>query len=277
MAVTNRRIKQSIVHWCLESSSENWGVEETCQLAKSLGCQAVEIVAPEDWGILKRYDLICAMTLIGMPGMPFVKGYNNRLYHEELIYRSKSTIDACRQAGFPNIIAFTGFKWRDAEDPTSGEISLEEGADNCVAGLKELASYAESQGVTVCVEHLSTRDESHPMKGHPGYQGDDIDYVASIIRRVGSPRIKVLFDAYHVQIMHGDILRRLEENAELLGHVHVAGVPGRNEINENQEINYPAVMRKLLELDYQGFVGQEFIPSGDPVESFREAVSLCDV
>jgi len=277
MAGKNDRIKQSIAHWCLETSSEAWSVEKTCQATKDLGCAAVELVDPKDWSTVKRHGLICAMTQIGMPGFPFVKGYNNLNYHDELITRSKRTIDACQEAGFPSIIAFTGYKWREAEDPASGEISLEEGADNCVSGLKALASYAEKCGVNVCIEHLNTRDDSHPMKGHPGYQGDDLDYIASIVRRVGSPRVKILFDVYHVQLMHGDILRRLEENKDILGHIHVAGVPGRGELNDRQEVNYPAVMHKLLDLDYHGYVGQEFIPTSSPLAGLKEAVTLCDV
>ena len=115
------------------------------------------------------------------------------------------------------------------------------------------------------------------MKGHPGYQGDDLDYVASIIRRVDSPALKLLFDIYHVQIMHGDVIRRLEEHQDILGHVHAAGNPGRGELDDCQEINYPPIMRKLLELGYDGYVGQEFLPTRDPLEGLTEAVQLCDV
>jgi hydroxypyruvate isomerase len=124
---------------------------------------------------------------------------------------------------------------------------------------------------------LNTRDDTHPMKGHPGYQGDKLDYVAQIIRAVGSPNMKLLFDIYHVQIMDGDLIRRIEETKDIIGHVHTAGNPGRAELDANQEINYPAVMRKLLEIDYHGFVGQEFIPIGDPMKGLIKAVELCDV
>ena len=129
----------------------------------------------------------------------------------------------------------------------------------------------------MCVEHLNTRDDSHPMKGHPGYQGDDLDWLASIIRKVGSPRVKLLFDIYHVQIMHGDVIRRIEENKDIIGHVHTAGNPGRAELDENQEIAYPAIMRKLIDVKYTGYVGQEFIPTRDPKEGLKQAVKLCDV
>ncbi|HSG73135.1 MAG TPA: TIM barrel protein [Planctomycetaceae bacterium] len=276
-AVQKGNIKQSIVFWCFNVAGEEWSIEKTCEVATSLGCASVEIVEPADWGVLKKHNLICAIAPNGMPGAPFVKGFNNPRYHEEVIERTKKMIDACAHAGFPSVIAFTGYKWRDAEDPASGEISLEEGADNCVAGLKKIAGYAEQKGVTICLEHLNTRDDSHPMKGHPGYQGDDIDYVGSILRRVGSPRVKLLFDIYHVQIMNGDVIRRIEQNKDIIGHIHTAGNPGRGELNDDQEIWYPAIMKKLLDIEYQGYVGQEFIPTGDPLAGLQQAVRLCDV
>ena len=131
--------------------------------------------------------------------------------------------------------------------------------------------------MTVCVEHLNTRDDSDPMKGHPGYQGDDLDFVAAILKKVGSPRVKLLFDIYHVQLMHGDVIRRIEANKELIGHVHTAGVPGRGELDETQEINYPPIIKKLLDVGYTGYLGQEFIPTRDPFAGLKQAVKLCDV
>jgi len=276
-AVSKGHIKQSIVFWCFNSAGEKWDVEKTCQVAKALGCVSVEVVAPDDWGILKKHGLVCALAPNGMPGAPFVKGFNNPKYHEEVIARTRKAIDACADATFPSVIGFSGYKWRDAEDPKSGEISRDEGADNCVKGLKEIAGHAEKKGVTLCVEHLNTRDASHPMKGHPGYQGDDLDWLGKVIRRVGSPRVKLLFDIYHVQIMHGDVIRRIEENKDIIGHVHTAGNPGRGELDDRQEINYPPIMRKLLDIKYSGYVGQEFIPTRDPAAGLREAVKLCDV
>jgi hydroxypyruvate isomerase len=270
----NKRVNQSIVQWCFD---KHWKIDELCQVAKRLGCPSVEIVDPKDWPTLKKHGLVCAIAPNGMPGAPFVKGFNNPKYHDELITRMKAVIDACAAAGFPNIIAFSGYKWRDAEDPKSGEISRDEGAENCVKGLKALAGYAEKNKVFICMEHLNTRDDTHPMKGHPGYQGDDLDWMANIIRRVGSPRVRLLFDIYHVQIMHGDVIRRIEQNKDILGHVHTAGNPGRAELDDKQEINYPPIMRKLLEIKYTGFVGQEFIPTRDPFKGLQEAVALCDV
>ena len=276
-AVVNGRIQQSIVFWCFNVSGEKWDIEQTCQVAKKLGCKSIEICEPDTWPTLKKHGLTCAIAPNGMPGAPFMKGFNNVKYHDEVITRTSKMIEDCAVAGYPSVIGFTGYKWRDADDPKSGEISLEEGADNCVAGLKKIASLAEKKGVTLCIEHLNTRDSSHPMKGHPGYQGDDIDYVCNIVRRVGSPRIKVLFDIYHVQIMNGDVIRRIEECKDVIGHVHTAGNPGRGELDDTQEINYPPIMRKLLQIGYKGYVGQEFIPTRDPLAGLREAVKLCDV
>jgi hydroxypyruvate isomerase len=271
------RIRQSIVFWCFNSAGERWSLDRTCRVARELGCTSVEIVPPDQWGTLQKHKLTCAIAPNGMPDPPFVRGFNNPRFHEELNTRMRKVIDACAEARVPNIIAFSGYKWRDPANPKSGEISKGDGADNCVKGLRALVGHAEKRGVTICMEHLNTRDSSHPMKGHPGYQGDDLDWMAGIIRRVGSPRLKLLFDIYHVQIMHGDLIRRLEQNREIIGHIHTAGNPGRGELDENQEINYPAVMRKLVEIKYQGYVGQEFIPTRNPLEGLRQAVRLCDV
>lgn len=276
-AAVKGRINQSVVFWCFNLMGDKWDIDRTCQVAKELGCKSVELAAPDTWDTIKKHGLTCAIAPNGMPGAPFMKGLNNLRYHEEVIARTTRMIDDCAAAGFPSVIAFTGYKWRDAEDPASGEISREEGADNCVAGLKKLAAHAEKKGVTICLEHLNSRDGSHPMKGHPGYQGDDLDYVAAILRRVGSPRVKLLFDIYHVQIMNGDVIRRLDECRDLIGHIHTAGNPGRGELDDNQEINYPPIMRKLVDLGYRGYVGQEFIPTRDPLAGLRQAVALCDV
>lgn len=270
-------VHQSIVAWCYQVCGDQWDMDRMCQVAKELGCDALEIVPPSEWSILKKHGLKCVLTPNGMPGAPFVKGFNNLAYHDEVVARMTEAIHETASAGFPNVIAFTGYKWRDAEDPTSGEISREECIANCVTGLKRVAGLAEAAGVTICLEHLNTRDDSHPMKGHPGYQGDDLYLIAEIARKVASPRVKVLFDVYHVQIMHGDVMRRLEEHIDIIGHVHVAGNPGRNELDENQEINYPPIMRKLVQLGYKGYVGQEFIPTRDAYEGLRQAIQWCDV
>jgi hydroxypyruvate isomerase len=254
-----------------------WDIRRVCEIARELGCAGVELASPEDWPIVRSYGLEMPLAHNGMPDPVFAKGLNNPRYQEEVIAVTKTMIDRCAEHGIANVIAFTGYKWRDADDPSSGEISREEGAANTVRGLRELARYGDSRNVTVVMEQLNTRDDTHPMKGHPGYQGDDMDYCAAIIREVGSPRAKLLFDIYHCAIMNGDVIRRLRQYRDLLGHIHVAGVPGRAELDDSQEIQYRAVMQTLADIGYTGFVGQEFIPTRDARQSLAEAVALCDV
>jgi hydroxypyruvate isomerase len=275
--VKNGRIKQSLAYWCLNATEWQWDIDRICETAVRLGCPGVELVPPELWPVLARHGLNGVLVQNGMPGPEFAKGLNNPKNHEEIFACTKGIIDRCGDFGIPNVIAFTGYKWLDAFDPSSGEIPKEQGAENTVAGLRELAAYAAPRNVTVVLEQLNTRDDSHPMKGHPGYQGDDIDYCAEIVRRVDSPHAKLLFDVYHVAIMNGDVIRRIRQYARWIGHVHVAGVPGRGELDGGQEINYPAVMRALAETGYEGYVGLEFIPTRDPDQGLAEAVALCDV
>jgi hydroxypyruvate isomerase len=276
-AVKHGRIRQSLAFWCLNGTEWKWDIDRICATAKSLGCQSVELVPPELWPTLRKHGLQSAIAPNGMPDPPFLKGVNNSRYHEEVITRTKHAVDQAADFGIPNVIAFTGFKWRTAEDPKSGEIPLAEGAANSVKALTELGRFAANRKVVICLEQLNTRDDSHPMKGHPGYQGDNLDYCADIVKQVRSPQVKLLFDVYHVEIMNGDVIRRLRQYRDLIGHVHTAGNPGRGELDDHQEINYPAVMRTLVELGYRGYVGQEFIPVRDPVAGLAQAVSLCDV
>jgi hydroxypyruvate isomerase len=276
-AVKHGRIRQSLTFWCLNGTEWNWDIDRICTTAKGLGCQSVELVPPALWPTLRKHGLECALAGNGMPDPPFKKGLNNPRYHEEVIGRTKRAIDEAADFGVPNVIAFTGFKWRDSDDPESGEIPLSEGLVNSVKALSELGGYAAKKNVTICLEQLNTRDHTHPMKGHPGYQGDNLDYCADIVKEVNSIRVKLLFDIYHVEIMNGDVIRRLRQYHDMIGHVHTAGNPGRGELDDRQEINYPAVMRTLLELGYKGYVGQEFIPVRDPLAGLATAVSLCDV
>ncbi|HUG93642.1 MAG TPA: TIM barrel protein [Planctomycetaceae bacterium] len=274
-AAMRGRIKQSIVHWCF---AEHWDVAGTARIAKELGCRSVELVAPEHWPTLSDHGLTCAIASVNMqPDPPFKKGFNNPVYHERVIAATRQSIEDAAAFGCPSVIAFTGYKYRDADDPASGEIPLDEGLRNCVAGFKEVVGLAERKGVTICLEMLNTRDDSHPMKGHPGYQGDHTEYCIDILRKVGSPRLKLLFDVYHVQIMDGDVIRRIRQHKDLIGHVHTAGNPGRGELDDAQEIHYPAVMRALVEVGYGGYVGQEFIPTRDPLAGLKQAVAACDV
>ena len=258
-------IRQSVAAWCFR---EHWSVEETCKYVRELGCESVELIGSKHWPVLQKYGLTCAISPIDVEGYPFIKGFNNSDYHPWLSEVTREAIDKSADFGCPNVIAFTGF---------SEKFSLEEGARNCISGFKQIAGYAEKKGVTVCLEMLNSRVGDHPDKGHPGYQGDHIDYCMDILKAVGSPRVKLLFDVYHVQIMDGDVIRRIGECGDMIGHVHTAGNPGRGELDHSQELNYPPIMQALLDIGYKGFVGQEFIPAGDPLTSLRQAVELCDV
>jgi hydroxypyruvate isomerase len=265
-AAKNGRIKQSIVHWCF---APHWEPEALVGVARRLGCRSIELIDPKYFPLLKDNGLACAIGTIDIGGdPPFTKGFNNPEYHGRVIKATRDAIDACAAHGFPNVIAFTGM----AEG-----LSPEQGAAHCVAGFKKVVGHAEAKGVTLCLEMLNSRVGDHPMKGHPGYQGDHTEYCIDIIRRVGSPRLKLLFDIYHMQIMDGDVIRRIQEHKDLIGHVHTAGNPGRGELDENQEINYPPIMRALVDVGYEGYVGQEFIPTRDPLAGLRQAVALCDV
>jgi hydroxypyruvate isomerase len=267
-------MKSSLAYWCLNAPPWNWDVERICAAAIELNCPSVELVPVELWHVLRKHNLACAIAHNGMPGAPFVKGLNNPRYREEVIARTELAIDQAADFGIPNVIAFTGFKWRDAEDPESGEITLAEGAANTAQGLAHLGAYAAPKHVTICLEQLNTRDISSPMHGHPGYQGDDIDYCAAVIELADSPNVKLLFDLYHVQIMNGDLVRRLRQYRHLLGHIHTAGNPGRAELDSTQEIHYPAIFRTLRDIGYEGYIGHEFIPTRDPMEGLKQAVDL---
>jgi hydroxypyruvate isomerase len=254
------RVKQSLVQWCYK---KYWNIEEMCQVAKRLGCVSVELVDPADWPTLKKHGLICAIA----GSHWFDKGMNNPKYQEMCIDKMRKAIDACAEFGFPNIITFTGFR-EDIPDDV--------GIKNCVAGYKKVIGYAEERKVNLCLEMLNSR-VTEEMKGHPGYQGDHTDYCMEIIKQVGSPRMKLLFDIYHVQIMDGDIIRRVRQYADAIGHVHTAGNPGRRELDDKQEINYRPIMQALVDVGYQGYVGQEFIPTRDPYQGLKEAVTVCAV
>jgi hydroxypyruvate isomerase len=264
--VQQGRIRQSIVQWCF---NPYWDVPKTIQYAKALGCQSVELISPKYFPLLKENGLECAIASVDMsPDPGFAKGFNNPAHREKLVKATRNAIDACAEHGFQRVIAFTGMRDGIPDDV---------GANNCVEGFQQVVGYAEQKKVTLCLEMLNSRDDSHPMKGHPGYQGDHTEYCIDIIKRVGSPRLKLLFDIYHVQIMDGDVIRRIRQHKEYLGHIHTAGNPGRCELDDTQEINYPPIMRALTEVGYDGFVGHEFIPTRDPLEGLKQAVELCDV
>jgi len=262
-AAREGRLPQSVVHWCYESYWKD--VDEFCRVTKELGCASLELIDPKHWPVLKKHGLTCAIA--GSHG--FVKGMNNPAHWDECLGLMRQRIDACADAGFPSVITFTGMREPKIPDDV--------GMKNCVEGYKKIVGQAEKKKVTLCLEMLNSRVDV-TMKGHPGYQGDHTDYCVELINKVGSPRLKLLFDIYHVQIMDGDVIRRIRRLKDVIAHVHTAGVPGRGELTEDQEVNYPAVMRALIDVGFSGYVAQEFIPTWpDPVAALRHAIRACDV
>jgi hydroxypyruvate isomerase len=257
--VTNGRIKQSVIPWCFKPMPD----EELVQHAAALGLQSVELIDPKYWPLLKSLGMTCAIA----SSHGFSKGFAHPEEHDECVKILRERIEQCAAAGVPSVITFSGFR---------RGLSTAEGQANMIAGLKKMMPLAEEKRVTICLEMLNSRVAT-TMKGHPDYFCDDLERSVEICKAIGSERMKVLFDIYHVQIMHGDVIARIKQHAPFIGHVHTAGVPGRGEIDETQELNYPPLMRSLLEVGYTGYVGQEFIPLRDKVASLAQAVRLCDV
>ncbi len=253
-AVVNGRINQSVCAWCFG----RLGLERLAQEAAAMGLKSVELVEPKDWPTLKKHGLICAMT----PSHGLTVGFNDAKNHGPCIEAVRRAIDATSHAKFPNVICFPGNRRGISDDV---------GLENCVKGLKQIVGYAEEKHVTLCMEVLNSRHD------HPDYQCDRVEWGVEVCKRVGSPRMKLLFDIYHVQIMQGDVIARIREFHEFIAHYHTAGVPGRHELDDSQELHYPAIMRAIVASGFQGYVGQEFIPTRDPLATLREAVKLCDV
>jgi hydroxypyruvate isomerase len=257
--VKNGHIRQSVVHWCFDPMTP----EILGGHAGDLGMASVELVSPKYWPALRERGLACAIT----PSHGFSIGFAHREEHEKCIESLETSIDATAGAGFENVITFSGFR---------KGLSTEDCMRNMVEGLKKIAGYAEKKKVTLCLEMLNSRVDIY-MKGHPDYFCDNFDTAVDICKQVGSERVKLLFDIYHVQIMHGDLITRIRQYHPYIAHYHTAGNPGRNEIDQTQEINYPGVVAAILETGYKGFLGQEFIPKGDAVASLSQAVRICDV
>jgi hydroxypyruvate isomerase len=276
-------IRHSAVPWCFEPY---WSFDELCKIASQLGCKSVELCPPTDWPTVKKYGLTCAIA----PSHLFVQGMNNPKYQAGCLEMLRKRIDECADAGVKTVITFTGYaeesgEWADGVNPdltklppNRAKIDPETGANNCVTGFKKIMGYAEEKKINLAMEMLNTRAGDHPMKGHPGYQGNHIDYCMDIVNRIGSPRFGLLFDLYHVEIMDGDLVRRIHQCKEAIKHIHTAGVPGRGELNEDQEINFRPCMKALVEIGYEGFVGHEFIPQQlKPLAGLIQAIRACDI
>ena len=251
------RIKQTICRGCLRKAKMD--AEQTAKLLVEMGLAGRDLVSPNDWDMLKKYDLVASMV----PGAGGIKkGLNDKSMHAKFLEDFKKNIKAAAEYKWPNVICMAGDR---------KGISDEEGMDNCQTILKEAVKIAEDYEVTICMELLNSK------VNHPGYMCDKSVWGFELCRRVGSPRFKMLYDIYHMQIMEGDLIATIQKNIDMIGHFHTAGVPGRHELDENQEIYYPAVMRAIVETGYQGYVAHEYTPVRDPVQSLVQAVKACDV
>jgi hydroxypyruvate isomerase len=263
--IAKDRIHQSVVAWCFKPMQ----VEDLARHAAALGMKSVELVPPSDWPTLKKHGLTCAIA--GSHG--FVKGWNHKENWDFCTEKITESVNASADFGCKSVITFSGMRGDLPAGPEGDEI----GKRTMVEGLKRVLPLAEQKKVTLAIEMLNSRVDIE-MKGHPGYQCDSIEWAVDVCDRVGSDRLKILLDIYHVQIMQGDVITRLKKYKDYIAHYHTAGNPGRNEIDETQEINYPGIMQAIAETGYQGFVGQEFIPTWkDPVAALRHAARVCDV
>jgi hydroxypyruvate isomerase len=255
--VKKGRIKQSICKGCLRKLKLSR--EEEAAMAAKMGLLGLDLVGRGDWDAVKKHGLVATMV----PGAGGIrKGLNDKSMHAKFLADFKTNIKAAAEYKWPNVICMAGDR---------KGISDEEGMDNCQIILKEAVKIAEDEGVTLCMELLNSR------VNHPGYMCDKSAWGFELCKRVGSPRFKMLYDIYHMQIMEGDLIATIRKNIDMIGAFHTAGVPGRHELDENQEIYYPAVMRAIAETDYTGYVAHEYSALRDPIPSLVQAIKACDV
>ncbi|ACB75646.1 hydroxypyruvate isomerase family protein [Opitutus terrae] len=247
--------RHSVCRWCYNKIP----LEELARAAKEIGLHSVELLGPDEWPVVQRHGLTCAMAN-GTTTIP--RGLNRLEHHADYVPSMIERIRAVAAAGLPNVIVFSGN--RDG-------MPDEQGLENCAIALKQLVGEAEKQRVTICMELLNSK------VNHKDYMCDHTAWGAELVRRVSSERFKLLYDIYHMQIMEGDVIRTIQENHAFIGHYHTGGNPGRNEIDETQELYYPAIMRAIKATGFTGFVAQEFIPKRDPLTSLRDAVQRCSV
>jgi len=252
--VKKGRINHSVCRWCYNSLS----LDELCEAAAKMGLKSVELLNPPELPTVKKYGLVCAILF----SHSLQDGLSHKENHDECLAKIRESVDAAAECGFPNVICFSGNR---------KGMSDEEGLENTVAALKQIIGYAEEKKVNICIEILNSK------VNHKDYMFDHMDWGLEVCKRIGSERMKILYDIYHAQIMEGDIIRTIRDYHEYIGHYHTGGNPGRHEIDETQELYYPAIMRAILETGYKGYVGQEFIPTRDPLTSLAQGVKICDV
>ena len=256
--VKNGRLKQSVCRWCYDKIP----FEDFCREVAAMGLPAIDLVRPDQWAIAAKYGLICS-TGSGVQGAGTIRdGLNNLALHDTIVRAFTDALPKARDAKVPNLITFFGNRQGMPD---------EQAIDNCVAGLNRIKPIAEDTGVTVIVELLNSKVD------HKDYQGDHTAFGVEVMKRVASPRVKLLYDIYHMQIMEGDVIRTVRDNWEHIAHFHTGGVPGRHELDETQELQWTAIAKAIVAKGFQGYFAHEFIPTRDPIGSLREAVALCDV
>jgi hydroxypyruvate isomerase len=249
--------RHSACRWCYQKIP----LEDLAREAKRIGLESVELLDPADWPVVQRHGLTCAMAN-GVTRIP--EGLNRLEHHAVMVPGMVERIKACADAGLPNVICFSGNR---------GGMDDELGLANCAIALRQIVGEAEKRQVTVCMELLNSK------VNHKDYMFDHIAGGVDVMKRVNSPRVKILFDIYHAQIMDGDIVRNIRDHFQWIGHFHTGGNPGRHEIDQTQELNYPFVMQAIVDLGYTGFVSHEYSPSpgNDPVQTLEKAIEICDV
>jgi hydroxypyruvate isomerase len=244
-----------VSRWCYGKMS----LDDLCTASKKIGLSAIDLLDEKDWNTPKQFGLTCAMAN-GFGSIP--KGFNRPDNHDKLVADAERMIPLAAAAGVPNIVCFSG---------TRAGMSDGEGIANCIAGFKRITPAAERAGVTLCLELLNSKVDHHD------YQADHTAWGVQVVQGVGSPRLKLLYDIYHMQIMEGDVVRTIHDNAQHIAHYHTGGVPGRNEIDDTQELNYRRVAQAIADSGFTGFLAHEFVPLRDPVKSLGEAFAICDV
>jgi hydroxypyruvate isomerase len=253
------RIRQSVSRWCYEHIP----LPQLCRDAKRIGLQGIDLLQRADWGVVNDAGLTCTMGYAANRRDFLTNGFTNRESHTMLIKELEAAIPLARRQNVPNVIAMFGNR--------AGRSDVE-AINAAIEGLKKVAPLAEQEGVTVCVELLNSKVD------HKDYHGDRTQFGVEVMKGVGSRRVKLLYDIYHMQIMEGDVIRTIKANKDYIGHYHTGGVPGRHELDDTQELNWPAVMRAIADSGYTGYVAHEFIPTkADPLVSLQEAFTLCDI
>ncbi len=249
------RLRQSVARWCFGQ----WDLDTLCEHAKACGLMGVDLLSEQEWSVPAKHGLAC--TLANGP-CTIGAGFNRPEHHDRLVAECERLIPRVADAGIERMIVFSGNR---------AGMSDAEGLRHCAAGLRRVMPTAERAGVTLVMELLNSRVD------HADYMFDRFPWGAELVRTVGSPRFAILYDIYHAQIMEGDIIRTIRDHADAIGHYHTAGVPGRHELDDAQELQYAAICRAIAETGFRGVVAHEFIPRGDPVEGLRRAAALCTV